>query len=93
MSRYLPGCPFFDSAGNIRRVNERTDCELLGDYAENGSELGKLIAEAPETIIARTDPIRAPDGKWLRVYSLADGSVHQRSTEGPDEAFAGNWAR
>ena len=55
------------------------------------SELGKLIAEAPETIIARTDPIRSPDGKWLRVYSLADGSVHQRSTEGPDEAFAGNW--
>jgi RNA polymerase sigma factor (sigma-70 family) len=55
------------------------------------SELGRLIAEAPETIIARTDPIRAPDGKWLRVYSLADGSVHQRSTEGPDEAFAGSW--
>src|SRR5687768_345239 len=31
-------CPFFDCAGNIRGVNERTDCELLGDYAENGSE-------------------------------------------------------
>ena len=55
------------------------------------SELRKLIAEAPETIIARTDPIKAPDGKWMRVYSLADGSVHQRSTDGPDEAFAGNW--
>jgi RNA polymerase sigma factor (sigma-70 family) len=55
------------------------------------SELSKIIAEAPETIIARTDPIKAPDGKWMRVYSLADGSVHERSTDGAEEAFAGNW--
>jgi len=56
------------------------------------SQLGKILDEAPETIIARTaDPIPTPDGRWLRVYALADGSVQQKSTDDPDEAFDGNW--
>ena len=31
-------CPFLGLAGNNKRVNERTDSDLLRDYAENGSE-------------------------------------------------------
>jgi RNA polymerase sigma factor (sigma-70 family) len=56
------------------------------------SDLEKVLDDSPQTIIARTvDPIQTPDGKWLRVYTLADGSVQQRSTENPNEAFGGNW--
>ena len=56
------------------------------------SQLGKIMDEAPETIIARLrDPIPTPDGRWLRVYALADGSVQQNSTEDPYGAFDGNW--
>jgi RNA polymerase sigma factor (sigma-70 family) len=48
--------------------------------------------KAPGTIIARTaEPMSTPDGRWLRVYLLADGSVQQKSTENPDEAFDGSW--
>jgi RNA polymerase sigma factor (sigma-70 family) len=32
------GCPVRELAGNNRQVNERTDSDLLHDYAENGSE-------------------------------------------------------
>src|SRR5262245_6174398 len=31
-------CPFFGSAGNNSRVNERADSELLRDYVERRSE-------------------------------------------------------
>jgi RNA polymerase sigma factor (sigma-70 family) len=56
------------------------------------SQLGKLLDEAPETIVARTaEPIPTPDGRWLRVYTLADGSVQHHSTEWPNQAFDGNW--
>jgi hypothetical protein len=56
------------------------------------SQLGRLLDEAPGIIIARTaDPIPTPDGRWLRVYALADGSVHAKSTENADEAFDGDW--
>jgi RNA polymerase sigma factor (sigma-70 family) len=55
-------------------------------------QLGKLLDEAPETIVARTaEPILTPDGRWLRYYTLADASVQHFSTENPKQAFTGNW--
>jgi hypothetical protein len=42
--------------------------------------------------VARTaEPIRTPEGKWLRVYTLADGSAHRRITDDPADTFEGNW--
>ena len=65
-----------------------TDLELL---VNDPSQLGKLLEEAPETIVARTaEPIPTPDGRWLRVYTLADGSVQSYSDESPNQAFTGN---
>ena len=56
------------------------------------AELRRIMSRAPETIVARTtEPIRTPEGKWLRVYTLADGSAHQRITDDPAEIFEGNW--
>jgi hypothetical protein len=56
------------------------------------AQLNQLLDNSPETIIARTaEPIPTPDGRYLRVYALADGSVQSRSTEHPNEAFDANW--
>jgi hypothetical protein len=41
------------------------------------------------TIVARTVPIKTPEGKWTRVYVLADGSGHRRVHETPDEVWQG----
>lgn len=41
------------------------------------------------TIIARTVPIKSPDGKWARVYVFADGSGHRRVHDTPDEVWQG----
>jgi hypothetical protein len=37
------------------------------------------------------EPIPTPDGRFLRIYAMADGSVQSRSTEGANEAFDANW--
>ena len=37
-SQWQKACPVLGLAGNNKRVNERTDSDLLRDYAENGSE-------------------------------------------------------
>ena len=71
-----------DNLKSLRNV------ELL---VNDPSQLGKLLEEAPETIVARTaEPIPTPDGRWLRVYTLADGSVQSYSGEFPNQAFTGN---
>jgi RNA polymerase sigma factor (sigma-70 family) len=55
-------------------------------------ELRQIMSRTPETIIARTvEPIRTPEGKWLRVYTLADGSAHERVMDDPGQTFAGRW--
>jgi RNA polymerase sigma factor (sigma-70 family) len=78
--------------GLIARSHPEFDIKQVELLVSDPSQLGRLLDEAPETIIARTaEPIPTPDGRWLRVYTLADGSVQQRSTENPDEAFDGNW--
>ena len=41
------------------------------------------------TIVARTVAIRTPEGKWTRVYVLADGSGHRRVHNTPDEVWQG----
>jgi RNA polymerase sigma factor (sigma-70 family) len=70
-------------------VSGRKPVELL---VPSAAELRRLESRAPETIVARTaEPIRTPEGKWLRVYTLADGSAHQRITDDPAQAFEGNW--
>jgi hypothetical protein len=43
----------------------------------------------PNTIIARTVPIKTPEGKWTRVYVLADGSGHRRVHGSADEVWQG----
>lgn len=60
-------------------------------YPDAG-QLAKVTEEAPETIVARTQAIAAPDGTWSRVYTLADGSVHQKSTVSPSQVYEGKWA-
>jgi hypothetical protein len=68
------------------------DMKQVEFVLKDPSQFSKILAESPQTIIARTvDPMPTPDGKWLRVYTMADGSVQQRSTENPNEAFQGNW--
>jgi len=50
------------------------------------AELRQIMSRMPETIVARTtEPIRTPEGKWLRVYTMADGSAQQRITDDPAE--------
>ena len=69
----------------------RKPVELL---VPNVAELRQIISRTPETIIARTaEPIRTPDGKWLRVYTLADGSAHQRVMDEPGQKFSGQWEK
>jgi len=78
--------------GLIAKTHPDFDIKQVELLVSDLSQLGKILDEAPETIIARTaDPIPTPDGRWLRVYTMADGSVQQRSTENADEAFDGNW--
>lgn len=58
------------------------------------AELRQIMSRTPETIVARTtEPIRTPEGKWLRLYTMADGSAQQRITDDPAEIFEGNWQR
>jgi hypothetical protein len=67
----------------------RKPVELL---VPNIAELRQLMSRMPETIVARTaEPIRTPEGKWLRIYTLADGSAHQRITDSATDVFEGNW--
>lgn len=52
------------------------------------AELRQIMSRTPQTIVARTtEPIRTPEGKWLRVYTLADGSAHQRVTDDATEVY------
>ncbi len=61
--------------------------ELL---ANDPSQLGKILAESPQTIVARTaKPILTPYGQWLHVYTMADGGVQSFSSDFPNQAFAG----
>ncbi len=72
-------------------AESRFDLRKVELLVNDPSQLGKFLAEAPETIVARTaEPIRTPDGWWLRIYTLADGSVQCYSTEFQDQAFTGN---
>jgi hypothetical protein len=57
------------------------DIELL---ITDAAEFGKLD---PVTIIARTIPRKTEDGKWMRVYAIADGSAHVRVHNTPDEVW------
>ena len=67
----------------------RKHVELL---VPNIAELRQIMSRNPETIVARTaEPIRTPEGQWLRVYTMADGSAQQRVTDDPAEVFEGNW--
>lgn len=78
--------------GLIAKSHPEFDLKQIELLVSDPFQLGKLLDQAPGTIIARTaEPIPTPDGRWLRIYSLADGSVQQRSTENPNEAFDGNW--
>lgn len=72
-------------AGN----NGRKHVELM---VPSVAELRQIMSRTPETIVARTaEPIRTPEGKWLRVYTMADGSAQQRITDDPAAVFEGNW--
>jgi hypothetical protein len=53
------------------------------------TDAGQLNNTAPATLLARTKPIPTPDGKWLRVYAMGDGSSQQRLHQTPDEVWDG----
>ena len=72
-------------------VSGRKHVELM---VPSVAELRQIMSRTPETIVARTtEPIRTPEGKWLRIYTMADGSAQQRVTDDPAEIFEGNWQR
>ena len=76
----------------IAASNPDFDLRNVELLVSNPAQLEKLLDEAPETIVARTaEPISTPDGRWLRFYTMADGSVQQYSTEKANEAFTGTW--
>lgn len=54
------------------------------------SDAGALNKVDPNTLIARMKPIQSPDGKWVRVYAMADGSVHRRVHQTPEEFWDGS---
>ncbi len=73
---------------------------LLGDVDLSGVELlvrdaaqlERLLQSSPGTIIARTaEALPTPEGRWMRLYTQADHSVHTFTTEHPNQAFTGNW--
>jgi len=83
----------------------RRECEkfLKDDDTTSAVDLGTVwpdvelvITDAADvrkldgnTIVARTVPIKTPDGRWTRVYVLADGSGHRRVHASPDEVWQG----
>ncbi len=73
---------------------------LLGDVdlsgvellVQDAAQLGQILQSSPRTIIARTvGPLPTPDGRWMRLYTQADHSVHTFTTDLPNQAFTGNW--
>jgi hypothetical protein len=49
----------------------------------------QLNNAASPILVARTKPIPTPDGKWVRVYAIGDGSAQQRLHQSPDEVWDG----
>jgi RNA polymerase sigma factor (sigma-70 family) len=76
----------------IARTHPDFDLNKVEILVTDAQQLEELTEKTPDTIITRTrDPIPTPDGRFLRIYGLADGSAHQVSTEYPGQAFTGNW--
>jgi hypothetical protein len=57
------------------------------------SDAGALNQVDPNTLIARSKPIQSPDGRWMRVYAMADGSAHRRAHQTPEEIWDGSPAQ
>lgn len=53
------------------------------------SNAGGLDKMDPATVLARTKPMQTPDGKWVRVYGMADGSATRIVHQTPDEVWDG----
>ena len=76
----------------ITRTHPGFDLSNVEMLVTNPEQLRELTDNTPDTIVTRTrEPIPTPDGRWLRIYGLADGSAHQLSTENPEQGFTGNW--
>ena len=59
-----------------------------GPQKSDPSQLGNITDRSSRNHhCTNCDPIPTPDGRWLRVYALADGSVQQKSTEDPLWSF------
>src|SRR5205823_7894692 len=77
------GCPLFRPAGNNMQVNERTDSELLREYAENCSEsaftelvsrhIALVYSVALRVVV---DPHLAEDVSQATFAALAGGARH-----------------
>ena len=84
----------FTADGNLNPAlldGSQFDLRKVELLVKNPAELEKLLSEAPESIVARTVvPIPTPDGRWMYIYTLADGSVQNYSGEFPDQALTGN---
>ena len=85
----------FTADGNLNPdllAGSRFDLSKVEVLVNDAAQLGKLLGESAQTIVARTaEPIPTPDGRWLRFYTLADASVQHHSTEISNQAFTGNW--
>ncbi len=74
----------------LERDEDRVDINLDTAWADleflitDGADLGKVH---PNTIVARTVAMKTPEGKWMRVYAIADGSAHLGVHQTPDELW------
>jgi len=97
-------CPIVGADGQLtpelRRECEKflreDDTTSAVDFSTVWPDVELVITDAADirkldgnTIVARTVAIKTPEGKWTRVYVLADGSGHRRVHGSPDEVWQG----
>jgi hypothetical protein len=70
-----------DETSGMDLDNALRDIEFL---ITDAADLRKL---EPNTIVARSVPMKMPNGKWRRVYAFADGSAHRLVHDTPDEVW------
>jgi hypothetical protein len=70
-----------DTTATVDSATVWRDVELL---ITDAADIRKLDLN---TIIARSAPIKGPNGKWTRVYVFRDGHAQRRDHETPDEIW------
>ena len=80
--------------GELEKILKDDESTATIDFNAVWPDIELLISDAADirkldsnTIIARSVPIKVPNGKWTRIYTLADGSAHRRGHNTPDEVW------